>query len=648
MIRCVARDDALALQCGHEWLLLQPWGEHGLRLRIGRGAGLQHPDWPSALLPPAASHWQWGHSDGGVWLSCGRLRLEVSASGQLALHDLQRQFCLWQELAPRRYRGDELAELALTLAPHDDEYFYGLGQHPSGHFNLKGQVVDLRQHNGQVAVPFLVSSRGYGLLWNLPACGRVELATNRSRWLADAAPHFDLWLTAAATPAEILSLYHRATGLAPMIPDWALGFWQSKLRYASQAELLWVAAEYRRRELPLAVMVVDYFHWPQMGAYCFDERDWPDAAAMCRTLHEWGIAVVVSTWPTINRNSPAYTSLTHLGALVQGAGGQTLVTDFMDSGSEQRLGLALYDPSLAAARHWMAEQCERGYLSQGVDGLWLDACEPEISLDDPASWRLAAGRGDAVGLAYPFWHQQAFAEHQPRPPLLLCRSAWAGSQRFGAAVWSGDIASTFASLKAQIAAGLNMAMAGIGWWTTDIGGFYGGHGDDPAFHELLSRWFQYALFCPLMRLHGKREPGNDQMGAANEIWSFGAVMERRLSRLVRLREALRPYLHQVFAEYAATGMPPMRPLLLMFPADGPSWLVADQFLCGPDLLVWPLTEAGVNERQVWLPSGCRWWQPDGERWLEGGQWLTLHASLDQLPVVVREGSPLLAAPWWLG
>lgn len=627
---------------------MQPWGEQGLRIRIGRGLPLQHPDWPSALLPQPVASWRWGQADGGVWVSCGRLRLEVSAAGRLALYDQQRQFCLWHEIAPRRYRGDELPELALTLAAHEGECFYGLGQQPTGSLDLKGQVVELRQHNGQVAVPFLVSSRGYGLLWNLPASGRVELATNHSRWVADAAPHVDLWLTAAATPAEILALYHQATGFAPMIPDWALGFWQSKLRYASQAELLWVAAEYRRRDLPLAVIVIDYFHWPQMGAYCFDEQDWPDPAAMCRTLHEWGIAVVVSTWPTINRNSPAYTTLATMGGLVAGVGGQTLVTDFMDSGSDQRVGLALYDPSLPAARHWMAQQCGRGYLDLGVDGLWLDACEPEISLEDPASWRLAAGRGDAVGLAYPFWHQQALAEHQPRPSLMLCRSAWAGSQRFGTAVWSGDIPSTFASLRAQIAAGLNMAMSGIGWWTTDIGGFYGGHGADPAFHELLSRWFQYGLFCPLMRLHGKREPGNDRMGAANELWSFGEEMERRLSRLVRLREALRPYLRELFVEYAASGMPPMRPLLLMFPADAPSWVVADQFLCGPDLLVWPITEAGSVERRVWLPSGCRWWQPATGVWHEGGQWHTLTASLDQLPVVVREGSTLVHAPWWQG
>lgn len=646
-MKCVASGDSLAATTASGWLLLQPWGEHGIRLRAGQGLPSLPPEgWPSALIGAPSGSWQWGQDERHVWLSCGRLRLEVDQQGRWLARDLERNFELTAERVPRVYGSGAMPATTMTLRAHDDECFYGLGQHPSGALNLKGQVIDLQQRNGTVSVPFLVSSRGYGLLWNMAAYGRIELATNHSRFVADAAPCVDLWLTAAPTLAELLLHYHQVTGFAPELPDWALGFWQSKLRYASQAELLWVAAEYRRRNLPLGAIVVDYFHWPQMGAFCFDSNDWPDPAALVATLHDWGTALVVSTWPTINRNSPAFATLQAMGGLVRTQGGGWAVTDFMDNGSEGNQALALYDPSLAAARQWMAEQCARGYLMHGVDGLWLDACEPEISIHDPASWSLAAGQGNAVGLAYPWWHQQAFADHQPRPGLMLCRSAWAGSQRFGAAVWSGDIASSFASLRCQIAAGLNMAMAGISWWTTDIGGFYGGHGDDPAFHELLLRWFQYGLFCPLMRLHGKREPGNDRMGAANEIWSFGAAMETRLSRLIRIRQRLKAYLRLQFSRYQTQGVPIMRPLCFDFSQDPAGYVIADQFMCGPELLICPVVEAGARSRRLWLPSGCRWLKQGSEDWLDGGQWLTLPFGLDDLPLLIREGSELADSEYW--
>ena len=223
----------------------------------------------------------------------------------------------------------------------------------------------------------------------------------------------------------------------------------------------------------------------------------------------------------------------------------------------------------------------------------------------PPGLKFAAGPGPAVANLYPREHVRAFYEGMAgrgeTEMLMLCRSAWAGSQRYGAAVWSGDIPSTFESFRVQVRAGLNMAMSGIPWWTTDIGGFFAGDPEDPTFRELLVRWFQYGAFCPLFRLHGDRQP-NSRMGTAmtggpNEIWSFGEEVYPILKDYIFLRERLRPYLHEQAAYTTKTGIPIMRPLLVEFPEDDASWDVDDQFMFGPDLLVAPVLEQGARSRR---------------------------------------------------
>ena len=195
--------------------------------------------------------------------------------------------------------------------------------------------------------------------------------------------------------------------------------------------------------------------------------------------------------------------------------------------------------------------------------------------------------------------------------VLLCRSAWAGSQRYGAAVWSGDIDSTFEDLRRQIPAGLNIGLSGIPWWTTDIGGFKGGDIGSPSFRELLVRWFQFGVFSPLCRLHGVRQPvtmsGAEQTGAPNELWSFGAEAYEILRRWLGLREHLRPYVMGTMRVAHTEGLPPMRPLFLNFPGrPRPAGSIADQFLLGDDLLVAPVVTEGAREREVYLPGGADW------------------------------------------
>ncbi|HEY1176768.1 MAG TPA: TIM-barrel domain-containing protein, partial [Phytomonospora sp.] len=512
----------------------------------------------------------------------------------------------------------------------------------------KGLVVDLVQRNATVAIPFLLSSRGYGLLWNNPALGRVELGADGTRWVADAAARIDYWVTAGDSPAEILAAYAEATGPAPEFPAWATGFWQSKLRYRSQEELLSVAREHRRRGLPLSVIVCDFFHWPRMGDWRFDEADWPDPAAMVAELSGMGVKLAVSVWPTVDRESENFAALEAAGHLVGDVRGGLLTHPWPAVGSEKS-PCALIDATDPAAREAMWAIMRRNY--PGVAVFWLDANEPVGPPWTGRRARYAAGDGERVGNIYGALHHRAFAEGQAADgvasPLSLVRSTWAGGQRDGIALWSGDVAPTFASFAAQVTAGLNVAMSGIPWWHTDIGGFSGGDPEDPAYRELLVRWFQYGTFSPVMRLHGDRRPhfasfSTDMTGGPNEVWSYGEAAYAILREHLALRERLRPYLGRLSREAHLTGAPPMRPLFFDFPGDERAWDVADQFMLGPDLLVAPVTEAGARERDVYLPAGTRWRELGADAVTAGGQTVRAAAPLERIPVFLREGAEVFA------
>lgn len=230
----------------------------------------------------------------------------------------------------------------------------------------------------------------------------------------------------------------------------------------------------------------------------------------------------------------------------------------------------------------------------------------------------------------------------------LVRCAWAGSQRYGALVWSGDIHSTFEDFKRQITAGIHIGIAGIPWFTTDIGGFHGGDINDPAFVELLVRWFQFGALCPVMRMHGDRKPvehvtANDGLprlasGAANELWSFGDEVYEILARYVRFRKAMRPYTKASIAQAHELGYPVMRALFFEFPRDPECWDVDSQYMFGPDLLVAPVTEAGATSREVYLPAGAAWTNLHTGLVTEGGQSLIVEAPLEVIPIFARGGT----------
>ncbi len=522
-----------------------------------------------------------------------------------------------------------------------------MGQHQHGLLDQKGATVELIQRNTEVSIPFLLSSRMYGFLWNNPAVGRVELGTNETRWVAEATPQLDYWVTTGAAAAEIMEHYADATGHTPDFPEWAAGFWQCKLRYRTQEELMSVAREHKRRGLPMSVIVADFFHWTLQGDWKFDPALWPDPAAMVRELAEMGVQLMVSIWPSVNALSENFEALQARGLLLRTERGIPVLHNFRDNRPEGPAFTYYYDATNPEARKFMWEKIREHYYRIGIKVFWLDACEPEMHPMDVDNVRFHTGTGLVAANAYPMLHEQGvfegMREEGQAAILNLCRSAWAGSQRVGAAVWSGDIDSTFEALQAQVREGLNIGLSGIPWWTTDIGGFYGGDPDSPAFRELLIRWFEFGVFCPLFRLHGFRNVVFDDTtmlfsGGPNEVWSYGEEAYAIVKDQLFLRERLRPYVMAQMKLAQEKGIPPMRPLFFDYPSDAACAAVDDQFLFGPDILVAPILHAGARSRDVYLPAGTAWTDAWTGQKLSGGEHVTADAPLTRIPVYLREGA----------
>jgi alpha-D-xyloside xylohydrolase len=653
---------ALLWHGGHETVRIEPWGTDSLRVRGTLGQAIRD-DLPGALpaAPPEAARSTTAVGEDRARVSNGRLAAEITADGRIRFVRTADGTGLLEEVTPhftgppqRRYTprdGGGAHHLEVLFNARDDERLYGLGQHQHGRLDNKGAVIDLVQRNTEVAIPFLLSSHGYGFLWNHPGTGRVELGTSGTRWVADAARQWDYWITAGGEPADILRRYADVTGHTPMLPEWASGFWQCKLRYRTQDELLEVAREFKRRGLPLAVIVVDYFHWTRQGEWRFDPAEWPDPGAMVAELSRLGVRLMVSVWPTVNPDSENYQKMGDQGLLVENERGPAGQLAIWDKGTAKRTQVSFYDATHPRARDYVWAQVRNGYYRHGIKTWWLDACEPELRPEQPDNLRYHLGPGAEVTGIYPLLNAQAFHDGMTAEGeseiVLLCRSAWAGSQRYGAAVWSGDIDSTFDALRRQIPAGLNIGLSGIPWWTTDIGGFKGGNIADPQFRELLVRWFQFGVFCPLCRLHGVREPGSmqgpGQTGAANEPWSFGDDVYQILRQWLGLRERLRPYIMDTMRVAHEQGVPVMRPLFLNYPGDETAWGIDDEFLLGDDILVAPIVTQGATGRRVYLPVGH-----DGADWRDawtgehtpGGQWVTAPAPLHKIPVYVTGHSRL--------
>lgn len=652
-----------------ELLWIEPWGPNALRVRATPLKEFEDDTDISALLPLQKELQSEIHVDRKVAsIRNGKIRCEVNEVGTLQFfnqegkllleefyrdrdhRDLQQTTELFYsalDLHPRKFESHletDCFRLTVSFEAQEDEKFYGMGQYQMPHLDLKGCKLELAQRNSQVSIPFALSSRGYGFLWNNPAIGYASFGKNVTEWEAESTRKMDYWIVAGDTPAEIEEAYANAVGKVPMMPDYGTGFWQCKLRYLTQEEVLSVAREYKKRDLPISVIVVDFFHWTAQGDWKFDPVYWPDPAAMVRELKEMGIELMVSIWPTAEKASENYTELAESGYLIHSEAG--------------RRGAYLGDVNIVdftnpEAREYVWSKIKENYYDKGIHAFWLDEAEPEINPYDFRFFRFYRGSDIEIGNIYPKQYARMAYEGMEKAGqeniMNLVRCAWAGSQRYGALVWSGDIDSNFRSLREQFAAGLNMGLAGIPWWTTDIGGFSGGNIYDEKFRECLIRWFEYATFCPVMRIHGVRAPMVKKespyavegsmsrtlfSGADNEVWSYGEEAYEIFKKYLILREKIRPYLKNLMKEAHEKGSPVIRPLFYQYPEDAEAWDVCDQFMLGEDVLVAPVLYEGMRERSVYLPSGS-WKNIHTGEILEGPLHVNVLAPLDAIPVFVR-------------
>ena len=651
--------DGFVWQKENERIWVVPWGRNGVRVRVTRESNFR--DVPQGLLPdpPTPSGVTVDVDDASVTLVNGDITCSITIP-RMGLLSFSRSSD--DEVLLKERRKTTAEHWARTFVPErgawkidqrffadDAEKFYGLGQRQHGYLDQKGCTMDLMHRNSEVSIPFMVSNKGYGFLWNNPGLGRVALGRNDTRWSMEQGYQIDYYVVIDDSPAAILERYAEVTGKPSAFPEWGAGFWQCKLRYKTQKELLEVAREYHRRKLPVSVMVIDFHHWSKMGDWSFDPECWPNPKAMVEELESMGMKCMVSVWPTVNAASENYAPMKTRGLLLQNERGVSHQNG--DSGAE-----AFYDATHPEGRSFLWKQIVKGYVEHGIRLFWLDTMEPEISPLQPDNTRFYLGTGREVTGMYPHCHFQAFYEGLKSvgedAPMMLGRSAWVGSQRFGACVWSADIPSTWDSLRRQIAGGLNIAMSGIPYWNTDIGGFHGGDISDPGYRELLIRWFQYGVFCPVMRVHGVRRDSAPTQDAdegkadpnhpnvANEVWSYGDETCEILSDQIRLRERIKPYVMGQMKIAETSGLPPMRPLLVDFPDDPQAWEIEDQFMFGADILVAPVLSEGLRSRSVYLPDGLAWQNAWTGESYEGGQTLEADAPLEQIPVYVRAGSDL--------
>ena len=510
------------------------------------------------------------------------------------------------------------------------EAFFGLGGHQAGVWNYRGESVDLSQDNTNISIPFFLSSNGYGLLWNSSSRSRFNNRFLNALYLtAEVADAVDYFFLYGPECDSLIAGYRFLTGDVPMFGKWAYGFWQCKNRYASQNELLNIARQYRQKHIPIDNIVQDWFWWNTMGEPVFDASRYPDPKSMVDELHTINFHVMISFWPYFRPGTKTYADMLQRGYFVD----TTKVAGFHPSGQ------ALYDAFNPEARKYYWHLLDTSLFRMGFDAWWLDTTEPETEGRETnilMTNRVAIGNGARYANLYPLmttagvYAGQRGATDRKRV-FILSRSGYAGSQRTATAVWSGDINADWVCYRRQIPSGLNYALSGLPYWTSDIGGFLGGNPEDPAYRELFVRWFQFGAFCPIFRVHGTRT--NNQ----NELWSYGFAVEKILVDAVRLRYRLLPYIYSLAWMTTSMQYTPMRPLVMDFREDPRAANIGDQYMFGPAILVNPVTDPGAVSRRIYLPART-WYDFWSGRATRGGRAIDVEAPLERLPLFVRSGS----------
>jgi len=590
----------------------------------------------TAVFCPGAT-FQFSQADNKAMLTTARLVVSLSIErGALSFGIPQGESFLRENGSlPRTYypapgQPGSLYRVEDRFSPDATEAIYGLGQHQSGLFNYRGSTVELGQNNTDVAIPLLLSSKGYGILWNTASFSYMD-----NRFPLDltfesmAADQVDYYVLYGPEMDRIIHQYRSMTGHAPLLPQWAYGLFQSKDRYKSQAEILEIAGQYRARHIPLDAIVQDWFWWKQAGEGDPEfNANYTDVPTELKTLHDEHIHAMISVWGMMDPTSKSFQEIQKQGFEIPGT--------------------HVYDPTNPAARDLYWNRLPGKLFAQGWDAFWLDSAEPEEYWPHVGDAvlrykQLHIGSGLEYTNIFPFEHTLGVQEHwkQANPDkrvFLLTRSAFMGQQRVGATVWSGDVYSTWWALRHQVAAGLNFALSGYPYWTTDIGGYhqpFNGAANQPAYQELYARWFEYGVFCPVFRTHGHRDH--------NELWVYDRVYPTLLA-FDRLRYRLLPYIYSLAWKVSSEDYTIQRPLVMDFREDRATWEIGDEFLFGPEILVSPVTREHATQRVVYLPAGSDWYDFWTGVRAAGGVEVSQAAPIERIPLNLRAGSILPLGP----
>jgi alpha-D-xyloside xylohydrolase len=587
-----------------------------------------------------------------------------------------------------------------------DEFIYGLGQYQEGIWNWRGVPQQLRQVNTQIAVPMIVSSYGYGVLWNnasftdfnpadtqvpltsgagtcttgaagdyvfivkdgdrssligvqvngqtvaaitnmwvpytisgkinLPASTVVSVTRlgggsnakifarplgNTTTFRSEVGDAIDYYFFYGPTADQIVAGYRQATGDAPLFSKAAYGFWQCRERYSSQSQILAAANQFRANQIPVDFIVQDWQYWGShgWGAYEWDLSNYPDPTNMIAQLHTNNFKYMISVW-----SNP--------GGIV----GNVLasMTNGVIPGSASPPWMDIFNPAVRSTR-W--SYMNSAFFSIGTDGWWQDATEPGDDGNSVSGVQIYTGSANRMRNSYPLFASQAVYEGQratdsSKRVVNLTRSGYLGQQRYGAAVWSGDVNGDWLTLRRQLRAGLNYSITGLPYWTTDTGGFFhpSGQYTSTDYNELLTRWFQWSTFSPILRIHGYQ--------TATEIWNWLPATQTNLIAYDKLRYRMLPYNYSVAWKITSERYTPMRPLVMDFAGDTNALNIADQYMFGPAFLACPVMTPQTTTRQVYLPNGASWvdfWT--GEKFT-GGQTITANAPTSIIPLMVRAGS----------
>jgi alpha-D-xyloside xylohydrolase len=682
------------------------------------------------VLNPQDVEWTYEEHNNNKIIETKKVKVTIDGSGVVTFMDQQSRKILAELKGGAAFYNSDTTSYEISQAfEANGEGLYGLGQYQNGLMNWKNVPLRLEQFNQEIAIPFLVSTNNYGLLWNNYSITDFNYPENkitlghlidsvknirkgklratetgyyyffadspnpeRNRkngpviltvggdtvihystvWVPDThsgkiyleggkeyevlfqntnsqvpgkisynKPDFnrsvfssrhgkaiDYYFVYGDNIPNVIANYQRLTGEAPLYGKWAYGFWQCRERYYTQQELLESARGYRERDIPIDNMVQDWNYWPDdTWGPQWDRKRYPDPRAMTRELDSMNLQLMVSVWPHI-RNSELLRNyhLTHA---------QLGDNDNLD----------FYDPDVRNAYYRMLSD---SMFQLGVSAIWLDGTEPETKPDPLV--KTVAGPFREVANTYSLVVTKAmydgFREEFPRTRVFnLTRSAFAGQQRYAAASWSGDVAATWEQFAEQIPAGLNFSMAGIPYWTTDIGGFFRDSTSlnpvfkdqytDPEFIELMTRWFQFGTFNPLFRIHGFR--------SKTEIWRYGNEFENIARKYINLRYQLMPYIYSEAWKVTNTSELLMRPLVYDFQDDENTWEIADQYMFGENIMVCPVTSYHSRAKEVYLPRGNWYNYWTGQR-LTGGKKVIVNAPLDQIPLFVKEGGILPLGP----